>query len=380
MSLGKVSSLFTVIPKTDLSATGEIDFRDKQTTPHSVGLKAPDSVPVNIAWKLPNADAAGALSSDGGLNLSWRALGGVSVKSANYPLVSADDGLLLVYNSSSPGTFTLPAAPPFLQWRVFIQNIGTGVLTVSRNGLNIDAVASDLTINQNQGVYLSTDGTNYFTERGMVNSGTVTHTGTLTADQPVFGNGGGDIKVGTKSGNTDEVMSASGSFTSGDLLKVDASGNAVDAGGPPPATLAKVTHKWLDSYTASTGLFTQSQPDFSDLTGTQPYDVVCSLPGKPGASATVLLLTFTRAVTFAGNFAGSAGTVGTNPTATATYTVNKNGSSIGTVVVSTGGVVTFTTTAGATEFFVSGDRMTITAPSSQDSTLADVAITLAGTR
>ena len=34
-------------------------------------------------------------------------------------------------------------------------------------------------------------------------AGTVTHTGgALTADQPVFGAGSADIKVGTKTGNT----------------------------------------------------------------------------------------------------------------------------------------------------------------------------------
>lgn len=62
-------------------------------------------------------------------------------------------------------------------------------------------------------------------------TGTVTHTsGNLTLDLPVFGNGGADIKVGTKSGNTDEVLSATGTFTSGNLLSTDANHNAVDAG------------------------------------------------------------------------------------------------------------------------------------------------------
>lgn len=114
--------------------------------------------------------------------------------------------------------------------------------------------------------------------------------------------------------------------------------------------------------------------------GSNPYDVVCSLVGKPDAGATVLELTLTRNVAFSGNFSGSQGTVGTNPTSTATYTVKKNGSSIGTAVVSTGGVVTFTTTSGAAQSFVAGDRMTVTAPGSQDATLSDVAMTFAGTR
>lgn len=45
-----------------------------------------------------------------------------------------------------------------------------------------------------------------------------------------------------------------------------------------PATLASATHKWLNSYTASTGLFTQTQPDYSDLTGvpTLEYQTVQS--------------------------------------------------------------------------------------------------------
>jgi hypothetical protein len=114
--------------------------------------------------------------------------------------------------------------------------------------------------------------------------------------------------------------------------------------------------------------------------GAQPYDVVCSLVGQPGASATVLLVTFTRTVNFAANFSASKGTVGANPTATATYTVNKNGSSIGTAAISTSGVFTFATTSGAAQSFAAGDRMSVIAPSSQDATLADVAMTFAGTR
>lgn len=59
-------------------------------------------------------------------------------------------------------------------------------------------------------------------------SGTVTHSaGGLTADEPVFGNGGGDIKVGTKTGNTDELVTATGTATSGAPLLYDASGNAI---------------------------------------------------------------------------------------------------------------------------------------------------------
>jgi len=86
--------------------------------------------------------------------------------------------------------------------------------------------------------YYADDGTlmDSGTAPGGGGSGTVTHTsGALTADLPVFGNGSADIKVGTKSGNTDEVMSATGSFTPGNVLMTDANGNAVDGGATPGA-------------------------------------------------------------------------------------------------------------------------------------------------
>jgi hypothetical protein len=58
---------------------------------------------------------------------------------------------------------------------------------------------------------------------------TVTHvSGALTADAPIFGNGGGDVKIGTKTGSTDQMQCASGAAgATGSPLKYDASGNAV---------------------------------------------------------------------------------------------------------------------------------------------------------
>jgi hypothetical protein len=65
-------------------------------------------------------------------------------------------------------------------------------------------------------------------------AGTVTHTGgALTADQPVFGAGGADIKVGTKTGNTDKVATSTGSIVTGNTVKWDANGNLIDAGATP---------------------------------------------------------------------------------------------------------------------------------------------------
>lgn len=63
-------------------------------------------------------------------------------------------------------------------------------------------------------------------------TGTVTHTGgALTLDLPVFGNGADDVKVGTKSGNTTEVVTqGAGSKTANAITVYDASGNIVASG------------------------------------------------------------------------------------------------------------------------------------------------------
>lgn len=110
-----------------------------------------------------------------------------------------------------------------------------------------------------------------------------------------------------------------------------------------------------------------------------PYDIGVYLPGQPGDNENIMEYRFPRDVEFADDFAGSYAFIGTNPTSTATYSIKKNGSAVGTMQVTSGGVVTFNTTGGATSF-TAGDRLTISAPTPQDATLADVSITLAGAR
>jgi hypothetical protein len=86
---------------------------------------------------------------------------------------------------------------------------------------------------------------------------------------------------------------------------------------------------------------------------------------------------------YAGNFAGSGGSVASANAATAstTWNVNKNGSSIGTIIwAGSGTTPTFTTTGGAAVTFSSGDIMTITGPATADATLTNWGVTLVATR
>jgi hypothetical protein len=59
--------------------------------------------------------------------------------------------------------------------------------------------------------------------------------------------------------------------------------------------------------------------------------------------------------------------------------VKNNGTTIGTITVSTGGVVTFATT-GTTVACAAGDLITIIAPSTVDTTIADFGATLIAAR
>src|SRR5258708_39926144 len=85
--------------------------------------------------------------------------GGVVVKTADYTAVAADCGKLIVFNSSGAHTLTLPAASPFAHGNIGVQNIGSGTVTISPNGLHLDGTASSLTLAQTQRLSLSNDAT-----------------------------------------------------------------------------------------------------------------------------------------------------------------------------------------------------------------------------
>lgn len=107
--------------------------------------------------------------------------------------------------------------------------------------------------------------------------------------------------------------------------------------------------------------------------GASEADLGMFFPGGPGASALMFKFVALRAAQFPANFAGALGHIGTNPTATYTLTVALTGVTIGTIAISTGGVFTFATTAGAVIAVAAGDVITVAAPAGTDATAADIA-------
>ena len=135
---------------------------------------------------------------------SGSGIGGVNVQTSGpYTILPGDNGKDVVANSASAISFLLPASPPSATFTVFIENINTGALTVDRNGLTIDGAASNLTIPQNQGIVVFTDGTNYFTERGLVTgTSAVTSLNGLTGALSITG---GTNVVVTPSGSNVQI-------------------------------------------------------------------------------------------------------------------------------------------------------------------------------
>lgn len=83
-------------------------------------------------------------------------------------------------------------------------------------------------------------------------------------------------------------------------------------------------------------------------------------------------------VTLPSGLTGSVGGCKVNPTAVATVTIKRNGSSIGTINISTGGVVTFTFSSAVT--LNPNDILDFVFQATADSTLAGLWWTIAGTR
>lgn len=134
---------------------------------------------------------------------SWtlfaQATGLAQVKTANYTAIVTDEGSLLTFNTASAVTLTLPATPPDSGWWISVMNINTGTLTIARNGLTIDGAVANLTLGQNQGMVIFTDGFNYFTIHG-VNS--LSMPGIFVVSNP---NGSGLITVTLANENANTV-------------------------------------------------------------------------------------------------------------------------------------------------------------------------------
>jgi len=84
-----------------------------------------------------------------------------------YTFVQTDGGKLVTFSNSSAVAVTLPQAtsPLGTGWFTHVQNTGTGTVTITPTTSTIDGLSS-IVLTTGQGIYLISNGTNYFSFRG----------------------------------------------------------------------------------------------------------------------------------------------------------------------------------------------------------------------
>jgi hypothetical protein len=111
----------------------------------------------------------------------------------------------------------------------------------------------------------------------------------------------------------------------------------------------------------------------------RPYDIAVYIEGTTTASEVLLFFVATRAFTWPASLTGSYAKASVAATASTTFTILRNGSSVGSFAFAAGGTTaTFSFSSAIT--FALGDTIEITGPATPDTTLANIGITFAGTQ
>ena len=111
-----------------------------------------------------------------------------------------------------------------------------------------------------------------------------------------------------------------------------------------------------------------------------PYDFGALFEAEPAINTAFSRLIVARDITVPANFAGSSGTVGTNPASSYAIDVKDDGVSIGTITVGTDGAFTFATTGGNAQAIAAGSLIEFDSPGTLDNTIADLLLVVAATQ
>lgn len=109
----------------------------------------------------------------------------------------------------------------------------------------------------------------------------------------------------------------------------------------------------------------------------RPLRIGVSIGGLPVANEILMLYAFDQAASFPAGMTNSQAIAGASATASTTFTVKKNGTSIGTIVFSAAGTVGSFTGFSASSFGA-GDVLSLTAPTTPDVTLGAIAFNFVG--
>jgi hypothetical protein len=165
-----------------------------------------------------------------------------------------------------------------------------------------------------------------------------------------------------------EVVSAVLSVSAGDYFEI---GTYQDSGG----SLDVLTHQstWATLDVLEGSILNQT------VAGINTYDVPIYIPDRPTTSMLCARIAAVRAFDLPASLTGSVASAGTAATGSTVFTIYKNTTSIGTITFAAAGTTGTFSFASAVSF-VSADLLRIIAPATADTTLADISITLMGSR
>jgi hypothetical protein len=123
--------------------------------------------------------------------------------------------------------------------------------------------------------------------------------------------------------------------------------------------------------------FNEAINDLDEAAG--PYLLGLTYDGSPGAGEVILRQKVVLAFSLPASLTGSSFYAETAANSTATFTIKKNGGSVGTLVFSASGTSPAVTFSTAVSFAVN-DKLTLEAPNPADSTLADLGFTFKGSK
>ena len=157
-------------------------------------------------------------------------------------------------------------------------------------------------------------------------------------------------------------------------------------------SVATTTTDWNDTtnyfrlYSVVTGTTSiTSYLDFRSILSytpvTQPYDVVAFYENSPVDGQVLSAIKMTRPVTFSEDFAGSQGFAETQATANTVFSVEKNGTEVGTITfLATTTTPVFATTSSGDLTYTTADILKIVSPTPADAGLSGISLTLKGSR
>ena len=110
---------------------------------------------------------------------------------------------------------------------------------------------------------------------------------------------------------------------------------------------------------------------------THPYDIGASYSGKTSSGEFLVRFPFPRVVTFGADMSGSYAKADIAATSSTVFKMQKDGAQFGTI---TFGVASQTGVFSGETDFAAGEVFVITCPETPDATLAEIGLSIAGTR